>query len=138
VETGEITVFAALDVRKGETVEFKIVFRNTGTMAVSAKAILTITDSVGNPVKTFESISETVNPGEEHLFTFQWDTNEASSGHYIAKANVQYDGKRTPEKTAVFDVLPETPNIILYAAIAAVSITVLGVVILTMKRRRAL
>jgi hypothetical protein len=138
VETGEITVFAALDVRKGETAEFKIVFRNTGTMAVSTKAILTITDSVSNPIKTFESISETVNPREEHLFTFQWDTNEASPGHYIAKATVQYDGKRTPEKTAVFDVLPETPNIIIYAAIAAVSITVLGVVILTMKRRRAL
>jgi len=107
-------------------------------MAVSAKAILTITYSVGNPVKTFESVGEVVNPGEEHSFIFRWDTNEASPGHYIAKASVQYDGKYTPEETAVFDVLPAIPNIILYAAIVVVSITILGVVILMMKRRRVL
>jgi len=136
VETGEITVFTAQDVRKGEMAEFKIIFRNTGTMAVSAKAILTITDSVGNPVKTFESVSEAVNPGEEHSFIFRWDTNEASPGQYIAKASVQYDGKYTPEKTAVFDVLlPAIPNIILHAAIAAISLTVLGLLILMIKKR---
>ena len=136
VETGEITVFTSQDVRKGEMAEFKIIFRNTGTMAVSAKAILTITDSVGNPVKTFESVSEAVNPGEEHSFIFRWDTNEASPGQYIAKASVQYDGKYTPEKTAVFDVLlPAIPNIILHAAIAAISLTVLGLLILMIKKR---
>jgi len=139
VETGEITVFTAPDVRKGETAEFKIVFRNTGTMPVSAKAILTITDSVDNPIKTFESVSEAVDPGEEQSFIFRWETNEVSPGHYIAKATVQYDGKYTPEKTAVFDVLlPKIPNIIIYAAIAAVSITVLGVVIMLLKRRSRL
>lgn len=134
VETGEITMFTVPDVRKGEIAVFKIVFNNTGTMAVSAKAILAITDSVGNPVKMFESISETVDPGEEHSFIFQWDTSEVSPGHHIAKARVQYDGKHTPETTAVFDVLPKIP-MILYAAIIAVSITVLGLVILMMKRR---
>ena len=136
VETGKITVFIAQDVRKGETAEFKIVFRNTGTIAVSAKAILTITDSVGNPIKTFESVGEAVKPEEEHSFIFRWDTNEAPPGHYIAKASVQYDGKYTPEKTAVFDVLlPEIPNIILNAAIAAISLTVLGLVILRINKR---
>lgn len=136
VETGEITVFTAQDVRKGETAEFKIVFWNTGTLTVSAKATLTITDFVGNSIKTFESTDEAVNPGEEHSFIFRWDTNEVPPSHYIATASVQYDGKRTPEKTAVFDVLPsEISNIILYAAIAAVSIAVLGLVILMIKRR---
>jgi len=135
VETGEITLFTVPDVRKGEIAVFKIVFRNTGTMPVSAKAILAIKDSVGNPVKTFESISEVANPGEEHSFIFRWDTSKASPGHYIAKATVQYDGKYTPEKTVVFDVLPETPNIIIYAVVAAVSIAVVCLVILMIKRR---
>jgi len=116
--------FNVLDVCKGVKSNFEIIFRNKGTIATNARAFMIIKDSQGNIVERFVTPYTKVNPGEEYTFTFEWDAEDVSPGDYIATAAVQYDGKITAEKMAVFEVYEKPLLYIVAAILAAITIAV--------------
>ncbi|MBN1487252.1 MAG: right-handed parallel beta-helix repeat-containing protein, partial [Anaerolineae bacterium] len=99
---GLITHFAATpeQFEIGDTVDFSLVFNNTGSLPLTGTAVVNVQSAVSNAVAAFAYPIAGLEPGNDVRFDDVWDTSGVEPGTYRLLGYVLYDSMATAPVTA--------------------------------------
>jgi hypothetical protein len=94
VVSGEITTLdvAPEHFSPGQPLDIVLSFRNTGDVAVTGKATVSVSDGQGNPLTQFSHDFSELPPAQMRTFGDVWPTGSAPGQRYYFTASVLFNG----------------------------------------------
>jgi hypothetical protein len=74
-------------------IDTSLVFSNTGTVAITATAVIQVQNETAEIVEEFEHDVTNLAPGSDVTLDDVWDTSGAEEGNYTILGYVTYDGQ---------------------------------------------
>jgi hypothetical protein len=132
--SGELTkILVNLWYEKGDNVNAKVFFKNTGEKRVDAQFKGTVSLD-GKIVEIVESDFISVEMGEEEVFELYLSPKK--EGKYILTGRVFYDKKRTFEKSAIFNIVSKEKGVLKWVTTMIYLFFILGIILLIYKIRK--
>jgi hypothetical protein len=101
IYAGEVTTFTAtptlFDI--GDTIDLSLVFSNTGTVPLTATAVVRVLNATGDLLQESQHPIADLAPGTGVTVQDAWNTTGIEAGTYTLLGYVSYDGGATPPRT---------------------------------------